>query len=744
MWLRWPKNQISYSEQELAVVTIERVSTVVWGVLAVYQVSESLFGNNPVGVWQFVFAALCLAGWSFGNWKIREVGSAYAYLPLAAILLLAPFACQPFVNSPWTSYGLIAIAFGMYATDFPSWQLMVIGAVSGLTLQILSAELKITSITDRGDIALDLTLYSSIWFIVIFLIMVITRKRLFELAEEIDQTIYIMTNMQHARERKIRLTNIRDHLNVKLHGTVLNTLIVLRNQLERDADSMSTLAVLDKDLNSINVYKNSSALLIDRITNQFEYWTERRLKIRFEIPKEIMISADEEDQLIEIIREILNNTERHTLATNALVTVQSTSLGLRLEVQENSAEVSNESPKFLEQSAQSSVTMDRLVSAVEGTWSVTSSQSGLVHVVDLEFSETSSSPTEHIQTIRGQVFKLLARNFPRLSGAYGTLIIFPLVIMDRIGVALIPFVAALTAFWLSTLIKRFSFHFALLACFFGLSILPIFEITNFGCQDLRALPWIWNGLLGPIFLISTKLDARGDKFYKWLPFSGFLLESVLTVKFFPGECNKILQGSTPGLLIIGIAALLVGFGRSRAQVRDKLLRDSDSDLRDKFENVNEILQMEREEILARVFKLIHLIRADKAANREELILLLENHISFIRNFLLCSEHYHHEIIRLLYSEVKARSARGLETKVEILTRNIPSSLSDVKNLSYFSEIMRAVSGQPVGVRLFEGVPISLEIELPAETLALLQSMPLANSAAGPIHLSVQKSSLTPN
>ena len=631
----------------------------------------------------------------------------------------------------WTSYGLLTIAFLIYSTDLANYWLIALNGLIALTLQIIIVEFAFKTVTDRSDMALGKTYFASVWLVVILISTVITRKRFYRVAQEIDIEVAKKEMQEQRQLKRIRLMNLQDHLNLKLHGTVLNTLLVVKNHLTRTEDIADLVSELGTDLKEFeDSSKANRNFLKDRIIQSFKILPKRRTNITFRLYGLPDFLDFGEEQILEIVREVVNNIERHTQATEICVAMNvSVEEILRIAVSDNSPSLfSGENIESLIDSAERSLTLQRLVAALGGKWEVfhNKNSSELVHEISINLRESNEDFDSTIESMRGNSFDFISTNLIFTSGIYGVLI-FPLLIFSHgMQLPIILYSVSLALFWAGNLANRFSSFLTIAASASGALVIPAFFWAQVGCSNLRSLPWIFNGLLGPVLAISTRKTEKLSLITKWLPISTIIVESLLTVQFLPSQCHQILQGSTPGLIAVGIAAFLLGRARKSARKRFLERRASSNNPGLDLEVTRQSLATERKNIL----KDLMVFQESLVSTKSERSLLegdLQVHIDGIRAFLLCSEYFDSELVRALYGLTKMRILAGHRTKVAIITGSDRLRDLDQELASCLAIVFEYCTSGPMDIQVTAGgnqIDVAISVEqfkkIPFDSLTRLR------------------------
>ena len=612
-----------------------------------------------------------------------------------------------------------------------NYWLIALSGLIALTLQIIIAEFAFNTVTDRSDMALGKTYFASVWLMVILISTVITRKQFYGLAQEIDIETAKKEEQEQRQLKRIRLMNLQDYLNLKLHGTVLNTLLVVKNRFARNEDITDLVSALATDLKEFeDSSKADSNLLKDRIIQSLKISPNRRTSVTFKLDGLPDFLDIGEEQILEVVREVVNNIERHTQATKINVAlIVSAEETLRIAISDNSPSlVSAENIERLIESAERSLTLLRLVAALDGKWEVFHDKNSneLVLEISINLRESNEDFDSMIENVRGNSFDFIAKNLIFTSGIYGGLILPLLIFTHGMQLPIFIYSAALALFWAGNLANRFSSFLTIAASVSGAFVIPAFLWAHVGCSDLRSLPWIFNGLLGPVLAISTRKTENYSFITKWLPISTIIVESIIAVQFLPNQCHQILQGSTPGLIAIGIAAFLLGRARKSARKRILERRASSNNPGLDLEVTSESLATERKNIVMDLL----MFQESLVSTKSERSLLeddLQIQIDRMRAFLLCSEYFDSGLVRALYSLAKRRILAGHRTKVAIITESDRLRDLDQELASCLAIVFEYCTSGPMDIQVTAGgnqIDVAISVEqfkkIPFDSLTRLR------------------------
>ena len=709
-------------ERELALITIDRVTLTTLALLVILLNAQAFMSDNPITYWQFVFAFLTLISWLYGTLKVRSTGSQYVFLPLFTIFLAAPFVCQPWVTHSWTSYGLIVVATVVYVSALPSTFIAFAFIFLCLVLQALSTQLNLRSLTDNADLSYAGNYFSSTWVLLVGTMLFVIRGKYLKFCNDIDLQLAELEEQEKVRSRNIRLLNSQDSKNLKMHGTVLNTLLVIKGNLESGAGFDQALSRLKKetsDLEGINTPVPSR--FIDQILAEATTNSAQTMAVEvkeFSLPE---LSVSIERQVLEICREMLINFGRHTSATSVEISLLDLKNGTcKLIFTENSPDVMAEQWSDSQVlSALKSKTMNRLVRGLNGEWKVERNGVQIVQNIVFTLSPFDQEPAEEIKKLRGASFDLIRGSFPLISIFYGFILLPALIYLHQLTLTNLLFTLSLTiaaiAFKLSAE-HRLRLPASLLSACLGLLVLPIAEWQITSCSEIKVMPWIFNGLLAPILLVSV---ITSNLFLKWIPLFLFTAEATVSIGIFPKACHQILQGSTPGLILIGVSALLIGLARSRAQNRDDLTSLSVRSHSAEFDLVNTQLADARRLLLKSLGKLSSKLDS-QGSNRLELLERVTLEIQKIRAFLLCSEYFELHSMRILSELIGKRIDRGLPTKLSLNNSEVFRDF-DEELVQFISIIFEESMFGSLEITLLGAVVPEVHLQTDSQTAARIQA-----------------------
>ena len=624
--------------------------------------------------------------------------SSYSYFPIVVAMLATPVLFQNYDGAPWFSYGFIAVAAALSVTSFDSMGLAIISVPIIAWLQVFVGKQNLSFISDNTDISYANGFYSIVWIIFTAGGALITKNRYFKIYDQIDSNVDEIFEQQFMKSQQIDSLSTSDHKNLRMHGTLLNTLIAVRNRLGSEFSLNLAQEYIQKDIDTL---KNEDFLVkksADFIVKRLQETRFQKLEIQIEENDIDNVSADDLDKITEIIREILLNIDKHTKANKAKVQItMEKNRNLRLIIEDNLKLISEISNLDID-NAQSSISLARLISSFQSKFSVTESKDGLKYTLDLDLNSINLINTQNLRLIRIQSQLFLARAYISISIFY-LVACLPLFIFESV-----PFSIILIGFllFLLTIIslrnQRIELIISYLSGCIALTALPIAVLSNQTCSNLNYVPWLFNGLLGPIF-ISTITSQK--KFIKWLFPLTFFIECLILQNSLPKECSQLLGGSIPGIIFISILALVVLNIRRTNEKSDEAIFEMVKQKSQQIEIGSSYARNERDALILDISKTF---AGDKKNDLDSFKQEVSDYILKIRNFLIAVEHFDKQPVRELFEGIKNPIFSDKNIQLMISGNRDSDWLSEIKSTSILEEL-RQLNKSSVVVALddnFEG------------------------------------------
>ena len=650
---------------ELAQIEFRRLSTVAWLSIALLSIGQALTAQTPIASWQIYYVAGVVVTVVVSI--LIQAFAAYesSYVPLMVYLLVAPIVLGTAPENAWTSYGVLTIFANLYIATIYRRNI-AIALMLGVTIfQVWVISLNLTSISDLADMRLLNTYFSSLWTMGTGVAFIIIRTRYLEASDKIEAEIVRLKERISARFQAISLQNRDDYRNLKLHGTILNTLIFAKNNPEFVRNRQNLVDSIDKELSDLQTKRTD---LKEDLKETLEELLNRRTLKRIRVSK-IEVSgrisdASIENNVLEIIREILLNLEKHTTVAEVQVLLHIGIDGdILLRISESAHfDVSSTNLEARISDALQSESLKRLLAITPSQLAINTTPDGfgLVYTVtNLEATDRAGDPRE-IYRLRNSNLIEFAENIGRATAIFGLLFLpgYFLLGIEQNILILLTLHALLVAY--NVIKKSASKGWLSISTFFSLA-LPVVISQNFeGCSNISYLPWLLNIVMMNALIFATEIR---NKYLRWVPIVIISIELFILPQSYPSDCQNIFLGSIPAIPLVIAFALVLGSLRKRLYKQDSEQITSAFDDESNVRKYEDALEYEYKAIIS---ELEDFGRELRTLSDSALSTRIENSIQKIRAFLVCSEQFESEIVRQLYIFVIARLRDGVPTRLNIL------------------------------------------------------------------------------
>jgi len=705
---------------ELAQIELRRLSTVAWLSIGALSAVQALTAQSPIATWQIYYVVGIVV--SVVVSILIQVFLAYesSFIPLALYLLIAPIVLGDTPEKAWMSYGVLTIFANLYiATIFR--RNIAIALMLGVTVsQVWVINLDLSSISDLADMRLLNTYFSSLWTIGTGVAFMIIRGRYLNASDKIEDEIVRLKERISSRFQAISLQNRDDYRNLKLHGTILNTLIFAKNNPEFMSNRQSLVDSIKNELGDLR--SNRSAQQADLRESLEDLLTRRTLKrirvSRIEVSGRIS-DASLENNILEIIREILLNLEKHTSVAEVQIQLHISVDGdIRLTITESAHfEVSAKSLEVRKSDALRSESLKRLLAITPSQLAITATTDGfgLVYTVtNLEATDRVGDPRE-IYRLRNSNLIEFAENIGRATAIFGLLFLpgyFFLGIEQNILI-LLTFHSAIVAY---NVIKRSaSKGWLSISTFFSLA-LPVVISQNFEeCSNISYLPWLLNVVMMNTLIFATEIR---NKYLRWVPIVIISIELFILPQNYPAACQNIFLGTTPAIPLVITFALVLG------SLRKRLYKQDAEQISSAF--VDEANVRKYEDALEHEYKAIISELEDfnqelPALSESAVSIRIENAIQKIRAFLVCSEQFESEIVRELYRFVIERLRNGVPTRLNILGEYIYQLDQSTPIDVFLAKLFRTLGDIPCEISLVKLGMLTFDINIESKYVQEISS-----------------------
>lgn len=697
------------ADREIVDLEWRRVTSIAWPVLSLISIVSALLSDTPFETWQILYAIglfmTLIASYLLRKYQVIK----FSDTPTVLYLLFSPILMGDRPDTSWTSLGLTVFASVIYYSTLKNMYLAISVVITLSILQSIVASMDYASFTDSTDLSLLYSYFSTVWTLGIGISSVFIRKRYFEKAERIEEKIDAEINNSLSEISKLKQVNQKDSFNLKLHGTVLNTLIYMRNALHTGIDFKLAYRNLENEIVSLDGElahqepKQAQTSLSSLISNR----TLKRVRVTLDGSEEISEDLTVTETIGEIVREYLLNLEKHTDATHLDISITESQSESRIIFQDDamSQKLLSRSKQLLENPKKSFTLMAILkdsAASIEISKSFWASQRRtVIKVPKLKLEESLSSSIAKARLLGLNEFVL---NFFRAGFLVLILSIpgYAIVGVDKF-VLLLLLIFALYFFLILT--GRRSPVNLLTAIISSSLLIPTSSYISNACVELAVLPWIWNHILILGFFVAIEIR---NNVLKWIPITVLAVQSIAYPFTYPDQCQAIFQGSVPGIPLFILLALSVMQIRKRELKLEKfqaaeILRlaqvSSESDLHRK---------RELSALISETRGFMNSLEEQNQNQSKEGLLNLE--IEKIQSYLVCSEYFDSPIIRKIYKIFSNELNSGVPGKVQIMGNLSSLKENQIDSNLLLSLVSQEKSGRPLSLTIISVDQLELIFE----------------------------------
>jgi len=654
---------------EIASIEWRRVTSIAWPTLSVICALQALVSERPTVRWQILYVAgLITAGlisWALSiNQRIQ-----FSNTPTVIYLLVTPILLGTQPKNSWISIGLVAFAAVIYFSAVENIYL-AFSLILLITLyQTFVVQLDLSSISDRYDIAYFYSYFSFLWILIMGIASYFIRRRYLDVADDIQEIVDSEINTSINRLNSLKQVNEKDSRNLRLHGTVLNTLIHIRNLMQegkpykgvipsfiREVQSLASESVLEakRDFNG-----DLKKLITDRVL--------RRMDISLTPFYGQVESPLVEESCIEVIRELILNSEKHTEATSGAVTIaKKVGRGIRITFIDNSiSQLSNQEKVVTLEKTKESRTLQKLLVACGGEIQVSMTKGKKLRKIEIQipYIDLELELKATLEKSRVAGLNDFSLNYVRAS-LLVALLSFPGYLLNGLNSETLIFVAStIIGFFLVLRYPKSKSLLALLI-FSGLSIIPSLSFDVQTCADLGAIPWLFNHVITVGFFAAIYIKKR---IFRWLPIAILTAECFYYPLHYPTQCQNIFLGSLPGIPLIIVFALSVLAVRRREVYFDEDESLELGRLARALTSSDEYRENAYSNLIQDLLKFVQYFSdgPDKAVDAKSISLQIQK----IQTFLVCAEHFDSQLIRKLFELFREKQELGIPGRLTLLGEN---------------------------------------------------------------------------
>jgi hypothetical protein len=695
---------------ELAQIELRRLSTVAWLSISVLSAVQALTAQNPIASWQIYYVAGIVVSVSLSILIQKFAAYESSFVPLTVYLLIAPIFLGDTPEKAWMSYGVLTIFTNLYIATIYRRNI-AITLMFGVTIfQVWVINLDLTSISDLADMQLLNTYFSSLWTMGTGVAFMIIRGRYLSASDKIEDEIVRLKDRISARFQAISLQNRDDYRNLKLHGTILNTLIYAKNNREFVSNRQGFVELIKNELSELRADRRAfQAGTRERLEDLLARRTLKKIRVsRIEVSGRIS-DTSLENNILEIIREILLNLEKHTSVAEVQIQLHATVDGdIQLILSESAHfEVSVKNIEVRKSDALRSESLKRLLAVIPTQLAITSTSDGfgmVYTVTNLETTDRSGDPRE-IYRLRNSNLIEFAENIARATAIFGLLFLpgYYFLGIEQSILLLLTFHSLIVAY---NVIKQSASKGWLAVSTFLSLALPVLISQNIEeCSNIAYLPWLLNVVIMNTLIFA--IEVR-NKYLRWVPIVIIAIELLVLPQSYPSGCQNIFLGTIPAIPLVITFALVLSSLRKRLYKQDAEQISSAFADEENVRKYEDALEYEYKAIISELedFNQELPILTESAASNQ-----IENAIQKIRAFLVCSEQFESEIVRELYRFVIGRLRNGVPTRMHILGEFIYQFDQSAPINGLLTQLSSILAGIPCELSLIKLNKLVIEIQV---------------------------------
>jgi hypothetical protein len=377
-----------------------------------------------------------------------------------------------------------------------------------------------------------------------------------------------------------------------------------------------------------------------------------------------------------------------------------------IEAIDNSPELSEEPVHQVIEESGKSESLKRLIRNIDGSIEVSTYQDQISRKVILPLPSEPQFYVKRIYQLRNEAIRYIGIGYIRLSFIFG-IIAFPGYLYLGVNQEVILLLIGHYLFTGAALIlKERSSWFAIVGALIAISIFPIMSFQSYKCEDLQYLPWLFNSIIGSIFLSSMLIK---HKVIRWVPTMIFYFGCLTISQALPEQCKNLLAGSTPGIILITLIALGISYARKRDLTYEERFITRAQREFDRLEGLREKVIVERRGLVSKLELFTESIT--DASGNPDLLLGINRLILEIRAFLLLSQYLDNPLIDSLYITIKERFAQGYLTHLEINCTDFPVFRDSQAALNAVAQISDWAKGDEIRVVISKYEDLVMQVSL---------------------------------
>jgi len=612
----------------------------------------------------------------------------------------SPFFLTDRSQSSWISIGLLAVATIVSISNINNPIISISLSILVIILQQFMASQDLPSITDTNDLLLLNGYFGVTWCVLITFGLFYIRRGYFRYHDNIEEQLNLVYENQLVRSKNALAINTKDYRNLQLHGTVLNTLIYARDNMNlTDPKTRVELAsLIEKDVAILRNESTPADSLENRIRQAVNEIGNRKIDIWLEPIKEFYIEENIKLQILEILREKILNLKKHTRAENCEISigiepikvsgfafVRPTQYHLVIEVKDDALKFDSLNQSDHRVNALSSKSLNRILEPLLAKQRIIIDEKRTNHLIEIPLINFQPNAAQKLFDLRNKTQEFVAKSYVLLSMLYGAICLPALI---RVNVPTEIFLlcsVVVVGSLISVFTPKFNITITLINALLALFPILLAVQGDVVCKNLDYLPWIFNGLIGPIFFAVLTIPIR---VIRWIPVALFFIESIIATNLLPTSCRGLLSGSIPGILVLSFLAVLVLRIRQRNYKKDQIVINKFQSESYSFAETRMRLDLERDEIVESLAKYAASIPLSTRSS-EDLIKQLNFYILEIRALLVSAEYFDNKLVQAVYYLVKGRLRQDRYSELHIIT----DKFAEFESENSYTELEKALEFQ---------------------------------------------------
>ncbi len=681
-----------------------------WSILGALSIISALVSQSTIQSWQIYYSIAVLVSMVLAYLLDYLFKSALVYSPILLVLWFSPLFLRDQSQEPWISIGLIAVATVVSVSNIENTKISLSLSFLAIILQQILANQDLPSVTDSQDLLLLNGYFGITWSLLIAFGLLYIRRGYIRYHDSIDEQLEKVYENQLTRSRTALAINTKDYRNLQLHGTVLNTLIYARDNLDLSkSEERSNLAsLIAKDVSILRNEATPEDSLENRIRKSVNEIGNRNLNIWLEPIKDFELDENAKLQILEILREKILNLKKHSKTQNCEISVsiqnvkvsgfafmRPTQYRIVIEVKDDALEYEIDQKNDHSAQLLKSKSLNRILEPILAKQSVAVVNKRSTHFIEIPLINFQPNAAQKLFDLRSKSQEFVAKSYVLISMLYGAICLPALLRVNvPIEVFLVSSLITIGSF-ISVFTPKFNISITLINA--GLSLLPLLLAVqgDVVCENLNYLPWIFNGIIGPIFFAVLTIPF---KYFRWIPAILFFIESIIVSNLLPESCEGLLSGSTPAIVVLSFLAIVVLRIRQRSDKKDQLLINQFQSDSYSFAETRLRLDLERDEIVESLAKYAASIPLSTRSS-EDLQKQLNFYILEIRALLVSAEYFDHKLVQAIYYLVKERLRQNRYSELHIVTDKFAEFESEASYAELEKVLKFQLKNEPIRITI---------------------------------------------